>query len=98
MSAEKRSVLEHLPKFLETLKHDVMTNDRKIFDTSFKLILSNALLQQRQKRGLENAASASDAKNAPKRSRKDNSGEELTDEAVLKALKRIGESNYTVSA
>lgn len=88
LSPEKRKLLEQLPKFLEALKLEVMNDKSQIFTTNFKPMLASAL--QRTKRLLDTSA---DAKVGGKRLKKGMS-EDLADEAVIKALKRINDPNY----
>lgn len=93
MPPEKRLMLAQLPKFLEALKHEVINEDSQIWDQNFK---PTASLMLQKKRQHEVAASSSGKKtNDPKRYKKDSECEDLPDEVVLKALKRINDSNYT---
>lgn len=93
MPPEKRLMLAQLPKFLEALKHEVINEDSQIWDQNFK---PTASLMLQKKRQHEAAASSSGKKsNDPKRYKKDSECEDLPDEVVVKALKRINDSNYT---
>lgn len=92
MPPEKRSVLAQLPRFLEALKHEVVDQESRIWDTTFKP--ATILLQR--KRMHENSAASSSKKlleSGAKRIKRDPDSEDLTDEVVLKALAKVNDSN-----
>ncbi|XP_055603504.1 histone acetyltransferase KAT2A [Uranotaenia lowii] len=94
MPPEKRNMLAQLPKFLEALKHEVLNDDSQIWDPNFKPTAS--IMLQKSKRQHEAAVSSSSKKSSdPKRFKKDPECEDLPDEVVVRALKRINDSNYT---
>ncbi|XP_062563590.1 histone acetyltransferase KAT2A isoform X1 [Armigeres subalbatus] len=93
MPPEKRLMLAQLPKFLEALKHEVINEESQIWDPNFK---PTASLMLQKKRQHEAAASSSGKKsNEAKRYKKDSDCEDLPDDVVIKALKRLNDSNYT---
>ncbi|XP_055642867.1 histone acetyltransferase KAT2A [Toxorhynchites rutilus septentrionalis] len=98
MPPEKRSMLAQLPKFLEALKHEVINEDSLIWDSNFKP--TSSLMLQKSKRQYESATSSNGKKTAEssKRYKKDSDCEDLSDEVVVRALKRINDSNYTSRA
>lgn len=96
---EKRAMLSQLPKFLESLKHEVLNEDSAIWDPSFKPPLG--LFLQR-KREIMNVPSGSGLASGKKHSepsvrkhKRDPSDDDLSDEVVQKAIKKINESNYS---
>ncbi|XP_055547535.1 histone acetyltransferase KAT2A [Wyeomyia smithii] len=94
MPPEKRNMLAQLPKFLEALKHEVVSEESQIWDSNFKPTAS--LMLQKSKRQHEAAVSSSSKKiNDLKRYKRDSDCEDLPDEVVVRALKRINDSNYT---
>lgn len=105
MPIEKRGMFAQLPKFLETLKQEVVNEDSPIWDATFKPPLGQLLNQQR-KREKDSVASTTSAANAAAHGKKygepstkkykresDANDQDLTDEMVLKAIKRINETN-----
>lgn len=102
MPAEKRAMFTQLPKFLEALKQEILIEDSPIWDVHFKPPLG--LLLQRKR---DNSASVSSDKASTsgthkkyseplnKKFKRDHDGDDISDEAVIKAIKRINDSNYT---
>lgn len=114
MPVEKRAMFAQLPKFLETLKQEIVNEDSPIWDATFKPPLGQLLNQQRKREkdsvaGGPSSSSSSAAGNAAaahskkygepsskkyKRESADaNQDQDLTDEMVVKAIKRINETN-----
>lgn len=107
MPVDKRAMFAQLPKFLETLKQEVVNEDSPIWDTSFKPPLGQLLNQQRKREkdsvagpssSSSAAAAAAQAKkygepSSKKLKRETDANEDLTDEMVIKAIKRINETN-----
>lgn len=90
MPPEKRPLLIHLPKFLEALKHEVVNDDSPIWDPNFKSSVS--MLIQRGKRLNETPGSSVKklgGEPSTKRQKRDNENEDLSDENVMKAIRRI---------
>lgn len=119
MPVEKRAMFAQLPKFLETLKQEVVNEESPIWDPTFKPPLGLLLQRKREKDSSAGTAASSSTAiasasasssnicgkkyNEPSSSKKykrdtsttsSNDGDDLTDEVVLKAIKRINESNY----
>lgn len=109
MSPEKRIMLAQLPKFLEALKHEVLNDDSSIWDPTFKPPLS-LLLQRKRERELNSnvmqqssamalVASSSGKKysepSSSKKQKRDTDIDDLTDDVVAKAIKKINKSNYS---
>lgn len=104
MPIEKRAMFAQLPKFLETLKQEVVNEDSPIWDAAFKPPLGQLLNQQR-KREKDSIASTSSSHSAGHgrkygepsskkyKRESDTNDQDLTDEMVLKAIKRINETN-----
>jgi histone acetyltransferase len=78
--------LERLPKFLEALREEIQNDKSEIFSSSFK---PSSSAMPRTKRLLD---SSSDVRIAAKRMRRE--AEDLPDDVVLKALKRVNDPNY----
>lgn len=111
MSPEKRIMLAQLPKFLEALKHEVLNDDSSIWDATFKpplgLLLqrkrerelNSSVMQQSSAMALAAASSSSGKKyNEPsssKKQKRDTDVDDLTDDVVAKAIKKINKSNYS---
>lgn len=103
MPIEKRAMFAQLPKFLETLKQEVVNEDSPIWDATFKPPLGQLLNQQRKREKDSNAAGASTSgqqgkkygEPSAKKYKRDSDAndQDLTDEMVLKAIKRINETN-----
>ncbi|XP_037033145.1 histone acetyltransferase KAT2A [Bradysia coprophila] len=104
MPVERRSMLVQLPKFLDALRHEVINDDSPIWDPNFKPPVA-LLLQRKRERENNNTlhghgASTSGKKynNEPSSSKKykkaDPDSEDVSDDVILKAIKRINESNY----
>lgn len=106
MSPEKRIMLAQLPKFLEALKHEVLNEDSSIWDPTFKPPLGLLLQRKRLQEQNSFAASYSSATSSisvgkkysepstSKKYKRDSDGDDLTDEVVLRAIKKINKSNY----
>lgn len=102
MPIEKRAMFAQLPKFLDALKQEVVNEASPIWDANFK---------PQRKREKENTSSVGGALttmagtsainkkyNEPSSSKKfkrDNDPDDISDEVVLKAIKRINDPNYT---
>ncbi|CAO1442890.1 unnamed protein product [Diamesa serratosioi] len=89
LSPEKRRVFDQLPRFLEDLKTEIQNEQSVIFDLGFKPVLTNFTVKREAP-----VVNGNDSKVGGKRLKKDNSSDELPDQAVLKALTRINESEY----
>uniref|UniRef100_U5EJ34 histone acetyltransferase n=1 Tax=Corethrella appendiculata TaxID=1370023 RepID=U5EJ34_9DIPT len=96
MPPEKRCVLAQLPKFLESLKHEVLNDESVIWDSNFKPTMQ--MILQRNKRQNEGAMTAALQSNKKltdaKRHKKESDCEDLSDDLVLRAMKRINDTNY----
>lgn len=108
MPVDKRAMFAQLPKFLETLKQEVVNEESPIWDAAFKPPLNQTLSQQR-KRDKDAAAAAggpstsaastsAQAKkygepNSKKPKRDPDINDDLTDDMVIRAIKRINETN-----
>lgn len=78
---EKKHVFEQLPAFLESLRHELKNENSKFFDVDFKVSGSKR-------------SSSKDPKHSAKRLKKEMSVEEISDDTVLKVLKRIADNNH----
>ncbi|CAD7089064.1 unnamed protein product [Hermetia illucens] len=92
-SAEKRTVLSIMPKFLEAFKQELLKDDSCIWDPSYRSPLSY-LMHQRKRQ--QEAAMASNKRfngeQSYKKVKKEAENEDLSEEAFQKALKQINES------
>ncbi|XP_055836457.1 histone acetyltransferase KAT2A-like [Episyrphus balteatus] len=94
--ADKRAIITQMPKFLESLKAEILKDDSPIWDQSYRP--PNTFLSQQRKRQQEAAAGAlkRPAEPAYKRPKKEtdreSDNEDLSDETVLRAIKIISES------
>ncbi|KAJ6647262.1 Histone acetyltransferase KAT2A [Pseudolycoriella hygida] len=104
MPVERRSMLVQLPKFLDALKLELLNEDSPIWDANFKPPVA-LLLQRKRERENNNTlhghganTSGKKSNNEPSSSKKykksDPDGEDVSDDVILKAIKRINESNY----
>lgn len=89
LPADKQMLLERLPKFLETLREEIQNEKSEIFSATFKPSQLAPTAYPRTKRLLENN---SDVRIAAKRMRRE--AEDLPDDVVLKALKRVTDPNH----
>lgn len=127
MPVEKRAMFSQLPKFLDTLKHEVVNDESPIWNPAFKPMTGMLLQRKREKEAQVATGGASSAVagtssacgkkyNEPtnKKYKRDTTamqtttpsvmaaaaastttdGDDFTDDVVLKAIKRINESNY----
>lgn len=82
-------LLERLPKFLETLREEIQNEKSEIFSPTFKPSQLAPTAYPRTKRVID---SSSEVRIAAKRMRRE--AEDLPDDVVLKALKRVNDPNY----
>lgn len=104
---EKRAVLTQMPKFLENLKHEVLRDDSPIWDSSYRAPMSYIMQQRKrqQEAVLANSKKQISANNSGlqigempyKRIRKEIDTEDITDEAVLQAMKAMNDSKLLAS-
>lgn len=105
MPVEKRAMFGQLPKFLDALKQEIVNEESPIWDANFKLPLGLLLQRKREKENNSNAGSATSSmpgtsnkkytEPLTKKFKRDTDGDDISDDVVLKAIKRINESNYT---
>ncbi|XP_052865783.1 histone acetyltransferase KAT2A [Anopheles cruzii] len=100
MPPEKRIMLTQLPKFLEALKQEVVNEDSPIWSANFKPSTSLVLHKSKRQHGDGSCTSAGSKKFAgdAKRYKKESDCEDLSDDVVARALKRINDSNYASRA
>uniref|UniRef100_A0A182UGY6 Uncharacterized protein n=1 Tax=Anopheles melas TaxID=34690 RepID=A0A182UGY6_9DIPT len=98
MPPEKRIMLTQLPKFLEALKQEVVNEDSPIWSPNFKP--TSSLLLHKTKRQHEGSSLSGTGKKMgdAKRYKKESDCEDLSDDVVARALKRINDSNYSSRA
>lgn len=89
LPTDKQMLLERLPKFLETLREEIQNEKSEIFSATFKPSQLAPTAYPRTKRLLD---SNSDVRIAAKRMRRE--AEDLSDDIVIKALKRVIDPNY----
>lgn len=84
---EKQILLERLPKFLETLREELLNDKSEIFNQSFKMVSTAAVGYARTKR-------FSDCNNEVRfAKRMKREIEDLPDEAVVEAIQRVNKEN-----
>lgn len=84
---EKQILLERLPKFLETLKEELKNDKSEIFNPAFKPQTTATVGYARTKRFADNSNELRFAKRIKREI------EDLTDDAVLKAINRVNDPN-----
>lgn len=97
MPVERRAMLAQLPKFLEALKHEVVNEDSPIWDPNFKQPIG-LMLQRKRDREQMSTNSANAKKGAesvpPKKQKREDTPEELTDDLIAKTIQRINDTNF----
>lgn len=96
MPFERRAMLAQLPKFLEALKHEVVNGDSPIWDPNFKQPIGLMLQRKRDREQIStNSGNAKKStENLPKKQKREEIPEELTDDLVIKTIQRINDTNY----
>lgn len=90
MPVERRAMLSQMPKFLESLKHEVVNEESPIWDPNFKQPIGLMLKQKRDRDQMSISKKTNDAKKIKREDQPD----ELTDEMILKTIQRIDDTNY----
>lgn len=96
MPVERRAMIAQLPKFLEALKHEVVNEDSPIWDPNFKQPIGLMLQRKRDREQMStNSGKAKiSAENPPKKSKREGTPEELSDDLILETVQRIKDTNY----
>lgn len=89
MPIERRAMLSYLPKFLESLKNEVVNEESPIWDPNFKQPIG---LMMQRKRDREQLSANSKKPESKKQKRED--GDEVSDEIVLETINRINDASY----
>lgn len=92
MPIERQKMLSQLPKFLETLKNEVVNEESPIWDPNFKQPIGLMLQRKRDREQL--SATSKKTNETNKKQKRDDSGEELSEEMIIKTIQRINDTNY----
>lgn len=90
MPPERRAMLAYLPKFLETLKNEVVNEESPIWDPNFKQPIGLMLQRKRDREQLSANAKKPETKRV-----KLEDADDLTDEIVLETINRLNDSSST---
>lgn len=93
MPLERRALIVYLPKFIESLKNEVVNEESPIWDPNFKQPIG--LMMQRKRDREQLSANIAKKPSDAKKLKRDDSDESLSDDIVIETIQRINDTNYS---